>query len=579
MEFADYLAMLRRRWRLIALGLIVCLAGAEVSTYLQTPKYRTSTRLLVSATAAESAIDEITKRQLASQRAVAYAQYATTGPAVAAATQEARVSSGVSVAATASGSSPFLIITTTSSNARAAAAVANAYLTVLPKVVTSLDQNPSSSALPQLSILEAAGVPSAPSSPKPRTNLLIGAVLGLLVGFASALLRESLDSTIRRSSDLERVAEVDLLGVISKEYGDERLIAVTRPRSRRTEAYRQVRTNLEFTGPEGMPRSIVVTSAAPGEGKSTLAANLAVIASHAGKEVVVVDADLRRPTLANLFQVRESPGLTDVLSGRVDLDEVLQSFDGERLTILPSGALPRSPSELLGSTAMLEVIKRLEQRFDLVIIDTAPVLPVTDALVIAVNVGGVVIVARLAETTRSSLRRTVSLIKNINARVLGVVANGAIEEEDKRYGYGYGYLSDRKAEKEDLVPVAHLKAASRRSDLGSDNQVVDSATAPPPAELPLEVTVGGSRDEPPSATSPSEGQSAQETIPSDASDNVGAPPVAPGPVERLSPSSRPTEDSTPGPVNDAATPSPLSADGARQVLPDLPRREHWFRRQ
>ena len=464
MEFADYLVVVRRRWRLLALALIVCVAGAEASTYLQTPRFRTSTRLLVSASSSESAIDEITKRQLASQRAVAYAQYATTGPAVAAAVAEARATTGVSVSATASATSPFLVIVTTSANAKAAADVANAYLVVLPRVVTALDQNPVNTALPKLSVLEAAGIPSTPFAPKPRTNLIIGFTLGLLLGLAAALLRESLDSTIRKSTDLEKIAEIDLLGVVVKEYGDERLIAVTRPRCRRTEAYRQVRTNLEFTGPAGLPNSIVVTSATPGEGKTTLAANLAVIVSHAGKEVVVVDADLRRPTIAQVFQLDQGPGLTDVLTGKMTLDEVMRPLEGERLTVLPSGALPRSPSELLGSEAMLEVIRELENRFDFVIIDTAPVLPVTDALVIAVNTGGVVLVARLAETSRSALRRAISLVNNIDARLLGVVANGAVEEEDKRYGYGYGYLSDRKAEREDLTPIPHIRAAGRRND-------------------------------------------------------------------------------------------------------------------
>lgn len=469
MEFAEYLAMLRRRWRLVVIGILICLAGAEIATTLKTRTYRTSTRLLVSATAPESAIDEITKRQLSSQRAAAYAQYATTGPAVAAAVKEADVTVPVSVSATATGTSPFLVIITTSQSAQAAADVANAYYRILPTVVTSLDQNPVGTALPKLSPLETAGVPSSPFSPKPRTNLLVGLSLGVILGFAAALLRETLDSTIRRSTDLERLIEVDLLGVVSKEYGDERLIAVTRPRSRRTEAYRQVRTNLEFTSAEGAPRSIVVTSAAPGEGKTTLAANLAVISSHAGKQVVLVDADLRRPTIADVFQVASSPGLTDVLSGKASLEAVLQPLDGERITILPSGTLPRYPSELLGSTAMLELIRELESRFDIVIIDSAPVMPVTDALVIGVNVGGVVLVTRLAVTTRSALRSTLRSLKNVNARVLGVVANGAVEEDDKRYGYGYGYLSDRKADKEDLVPVSHLKAAARRDDRDLDS--------------------------------------------------------------------------------------------------------------
>lgn len=463
MEFADYLALLRRRWWLVALAVVVCLLGAGAATFLQTPKYRTGTRLLVSASSSETAIDEITKRQLSSQRAVAYAQYASTRPAITAAVEASGAQGLPEVTAVADSSSPFLTITVTSPDAQAAAAVANAYVDVLPRVVTQLDQAPSGTQLPQLSVLEGAAVPAQPFSPRPARNLLVALVLGLVLGFAAALLRETLDKTIRRSSDVEGLTGVTLLGVVPREYGDERLIAMTRPRSRRTEAYRQVRTNLEFSGPGGMPSSLVVTSAAPGEGKSTLAANLAVIASHAGKRVLLVDADLRRPTIATVMGVQPEPGLSDVLTGRATLEQVLQPVDeSERLFVMASGPLPQSPSELLGSSAMVELIGALESRFDVVLFDSPPVLPVTDALLIGVNVGGVVVVARLAQTTTTALRRSLELVGNVKATVLGVVANGAVEEDDKRYGYGYGYLDKNKSATKDLLPVDHIEAGGRR---------------------------------------------------------------------------------------------------------------------
>lgn len=496
MEFADYLALLRRRWWLVALALVVCIAGSVVSTVTATKQYRTSARLLVSASSSESAIDEITKRQLSSQRAVAYAQYASTRPAVDAAVQAAGVTTTPSVTASADSSSPFLTITATSTDAAAAAAVANAYVQVLPEVVTRLDQAPAGTTLPQLSVLEPAATPRSPFTPRPVRNLLVGLVLGLVLGLAAALLRETLDTTIRRSSDLERVSEASLLGVVPREYGEDRLIAVTRPRSRRTEAYRQIRTALEFSGPAGMPRSIVVTSAAPGEGKSTLAANLAFIASLAGKDVVLVDADLRRPVLADVMGVAATPGLSDVLTGSVDLEDALQPIPGERVTVLASGTLPRSPSELLGAPAMRELITALEQRFDLVVIDTAPVLPVTDALVVGVNTGGVVVVARLAQTRRTALRRTVDAVHGVRAPLLGVVANGAIEEDDKGYGYGYGYLKKDRAQAEDLVPAEHIRAAplptvpepAVQADVPREPAPVEAprATAPAPVEVARE---------------------------------------------------------------------------------------------
>jgi len=460
-ELADYLRILRRRWWLVSLGIVLALAGAATATFTQTPKYKACTQILVAGSNGVNAVDEIADRQLASQRAVAYSQIATTAPAIRAATAAAGAGA-TGVSATADGTSPFLNICATAMAGHAAAAVANAYVTVLPQVVHSLEQG--SSAVPaRLTTLSPAGAPSMPFTPKPVRNLLIGLVIGVLIGVVAALVRETLDPTYRDSADIERDVEVEVFGVVPEEFSDEQLIAVTRPRSRRAEAYRHVRTNLEFAGPEGAPRSIVITSPVPGEGKTTLSTNLALIASYAGKQVCLVDADLRKPRIAQVMRVDERPGLTDVLSGSAHLESALQVLEGERLTIMASGPVPRSPSELLGSTAMAELIDQLERRFDLVIIDAPPVLPVTDALVIGVNTTGVVLVSRLRTTPRSALRRGIKAVQKVNANLLGIVANAATEPDDKRYGYGYGYLSQNPASKEDLRPVEHLRAASRRT--------------------------------------------------------------------------------------------------------------------
>jgi capsular exopolysaccharide synthesis family protein len=466
-ELADYLRVLRRRWRLIALSLVVCIAAAGAATLLQPKQYRSSTRLLVSGSSSVSAIDEISRRELANQRAVAYAQIAGTGPAVAEAVKESGAKTYPTIRASADGTSPFITILAIGSNAQDVASVANIYVSVLPKVVTELDKAPSA-APPTLSVLEAAGVPSSPSSPRPVRNVLAALVIGAVLGVASALVREAIDARIRDSAEIERFTDVGVLGVVPKEYGDEELISVTRPRSRRAESYRQIRTNLEFTSPEGAPRSLVVTSAGPSEGKTTVATNLAVIASHTGKNVVIVDADLRKPRVHEVFRLPAQPGLTDVLSGTLPLDSVLQRLEGERLTIVASGPQASAPSELLGSAAMVELIQQLEQRFDFVIIDSPPVLPVTDALVLGVNTGGVVVVTRLGVTKRNALRRTIEAVHRVRARVLGVVGNAAVEHEEKRYGYGagygYGYLHSSPARAEDLRPVDRLRPGGRRSD-------------------------------------------------------------------------------------------------------------------
>jgi capsular exopolysaccharide synthesis family protein len=470
-ELTEYLRVLRRRWWLVALGLLVCVGAAAAATFTQAPRYRASTRLLVSGSSSVSAIDEISRRQLADQRAVAYSQIASTGPAIQAAVQAAGVKTGVSVVASADTTSPFIRIAVTGRSSHDVAAVANVYVTTLPTVVTRLDQTPSA-APPELSVLEAASIPTTPASPKPKRNLLVGLVAGIILGVAAALIREAMDPRLRDSAEIERATEVGVLGVVPREFADEELTALTRPRSQRSEAYRQIRTNLEFTGAEGAPRSFVITSAGPGEGKTTVAANVALIESHTGKSVVIVDADLRKPRVHELYQVPDRPGLTDVLAGRISLEDGLQRLEGETLSILTSGPRPTSPSELLGSSAMVELIQELERRFDLVVIDTPPVLPVTDALVLAVNTGGAVIVTRLGNTSRTALRRAVQAVAKVHATILGVVGNAAIEQEERHYGYGYGYgyghgyLQATPANTEDLRPAEHLRPAGRRPGNG-----------------------------------------------------------------------------------------------------------------
>ena len=473
MELADYLRTLRRRWWLVALALVVCIAGAALATYVQDPTYRASARLLVSGASSTSAIDEISRRQLATERAVAYAQIASTGPAVSAAVIRAGAT-GASVEATADGDSPFLSVIVTAGTAEDAQAVANAYVRTLPRVIIELEQSPSATP-PTLSLIEPAGLPSSPHSPRPIRNLLIGGVLGLVLGVAIALLRETLDVTIRSSAEVERVTGAPVIGTVPQEFSNERLPALTRPQSGRSEAYRHVRTNLEFTGPEGAPRSIVVTSAGSGDGKTTLSTNLAVIASRAGKSVVIVDADLRKPMVATAMGVKQEPGLSDVLSGSIALDDALQPVSDELMTILPSGRVPRSPSELLGSTAMVELLDELERRYDMVIVDTPPVLPVTDALLVGVHVAGVVVVTRVGETTRGGIKRAVEAVRKVNAKVLGIVVNAAAEPEDKTYGYGYGYVDKRRADAADMRPTEHVRAASRRQTNNGARRVTDTS--------------------------------------------------------------------------------------------------------
>jgi capsular exopolysaccharide synthesis family protein len=228
-----------------------------------------------------------------------------------------------------------------------------------------------------------------------------------------------------------------------------------------------------------MPASVAITSPGPGEGKSSLAANLAVMAAHAGRDVVIVDADLRKPSMAAYFGVQTGGGLTEVLSGQWTLDGALVPI-AERLTLLPSGSLPSFPGELVGSAAMVRTIEELERRYDLVIIDTPPVLPVSDALVIGVHVGGVIVVARMAETRRASLRRAVDAVRKVNAVLLGVVGNAVVRHEEKAYGnsYGYGYGYGGPSVRESAEPPIVAPAGARRQDARPEAKRGRRAAAP-----------------------------------------------------------------------------------------------------
>lgn len=448
MDLIGYLRLLRRRWWIILLAIVVCLGSAIGATRLEHPRYTASTRVLVSGSSSIGAGDEMTRRSLANQRAVVFSQIVTADPVINAAVAAAAAQQpgagidlgGVVASASASGSNPFLTISVTARSAAAAKAVADSYPTVLPTQLAALDQVPSAiEAL--LTVVTPAALPTSPSSPQLRRNALIGLVLGIVLGIAAALMRELLDTRLRDSDEVRRLIRTPILGVIPREFPDELLPAATRPHSRRSEAYRGVRTNLELAAGDTPPRSFAVISPGQGEGKSSTAANLALLYSRAGKRVAVVDADLRKPRIAQYFNADPDRGLSEVLGRTARLSDVLQPVSGESITVLTSGPVVQNPSELIGSEAMRAVLLELRADFDVVIVDTPPVLPVTDALLVGVHTDGMVVVVRTGSTTRSALSRSIEAVERVKGRLLGVVVNASVEVEDRRYGYGPGYVS------------------------------------------------------------------------------------------------------------------------------------------
>ena len=270
--------------------------------------------------------------------------------------------------------------------------------------------------------------------------------VGLMLGVGLAFLMERLDESIKDKEDVEQaVPHLPVLGLIPKvdwkEKNVAQLVTVQHPNSQASEAYRSLRTSLQFVSLDAPITLVQVTSPNAAEGKTTTAANLAVAFARAGRRTVVVGCDLRKPRLHDFFGLSNSVGFTTILLGESTLGDALQRVEGEpNLAVISGGPPPPNPSELLASPLTGDVLVRLKEEADMVVLDAAPVLPVTDAAVLAPQVDGTILVASAGQTSRGELQRAVELLAHVNARVVGVALNGA--EGAAAYGYtygGYGY--------------------------------------------------------------------------------------------------------------------------------------------
>jgi capsular exopolysaccharide synthesis family protein len=294
--------------------------------------------------------------------------------------------------------------------------------------------------------VEVAQPPTSPSSPRPRRNTAIGAVLGLLLGLAMAFLLERLDRRIRDPKELADIFERPTLASIpvtddiaSK---DGHLPATA------AEPFRMLRANLRYFNVDQQIRSVLVTSPQPGDGKSTVAWNLAVASASAGTSTLLIEADLRRPSFAEWTRTASRLGLSGLLSHQGEIDDVIHSValdegpGGARshgLDVILSGPLPPNPDELIDSQRMREIMDDAHLRYELVVVDTPPMSAVSDAIPLMSMVSGVIVVGRLGRTTRDAARHMAHQLQNLEARTLGVVVNAV---SGRHLGYGYGYGTD-----------------------------------------------------------------------------------------------------------------------------------------
>jgi non-specific protein-tyrosine kinase len=278
-------------------------------------------------------------------------------------------------------------------------------------------------------------------------NVMMAAALGLALALGAIFLLEYLDDTIKSGDDVQRALSLPTLGAISRmtdivEPGDH-LVTLNHPRSSVSEAYRVLRTNLQFSSLGNPAASLLITSASPAEGKTTTAANLAVAMAQAGKRVILVDTDLRRPALHKMFDVSIAPGLTNLLiDPELAPEDVMVHTSMDGLFLLPSGPIPPNPAELLASPQMVKLLEQLTAQADAVICDSPPLLAVADSSILAAEVGGTLLVINSGRTRTEYCRRAKETLEKVGAHVLGVALNKMSGKEGGGYYYYYYYARD-----------------------------------------------------------------------------------------------------------------------------------------
>jgi non-specific protein-tyrosine kinase len=330
-------------------------------------------------------------------------------------------------------------------DARAQQATLNTQITTWQSTYAQLQSNLLVGVPNTLRVLEPASLPTVPVGPKLMQNVLLAALVGLVLALAAVVLIEVIDDTLKTTEDARRALSLPVLGSVARFGGNnyaDRLVYSAQENSKQAEAYRVLRTNLQFSTVGKPMKTLMITSSKPKEGKSTTAANLAIIVAQSGKRVILVDADLRRPVQHLVFELDNAQGLSSTfLDAKVSIDRFLKPVTTDSLSVLPSGPVPHNPSELLDSARMIEVIEDLKQRADIVIFDSPPVLSVADATILASKMDGVMLVVDSGYTRRGTAKRAKEVLQSIGANLIGVVVNRAVTRAESDY-YDYSYGAD-----------------------------------------------------------------------------------------------------------------------------------------
>lgn len=450
MELRDYLRVIRRRWFLIVAITALVVAAAAALTFTATRQYQSTARLFVTTQQSDTASDSYQGSLFSAQRVTSYADLVKSRELAETVVRDLNLSESPEtlsdqVTASVVPETVNLEISVTDPDPAMAQSLTQAYAQGLVDLVKKLETPEGQTRAPiKATIVDRATLPDTPVSPKPTRNLALGLVLGLLLGVGVALLRDLLDTTVKTTDDLAAATAAPVLGTIPFDTSARERALVTSLESHapRVEAFRVLRTNLQFVDIDSTDKVFVVTSALPEEGKTSTSLNLAITLAQAGNRTLLVEADLRRPKAVAALNLDSAIGVTTVLLGRVTVQDAIQKHPGTDLHVLASGAIPPNPAELLQSNSMHDLLKQVRSEYDVVVVDAPPLLPVTDAALLAAHADGTLLVARWGKTTREQLAQAVDRLRQVDTEPVGVVLNmtpGRGRAASGAYGYGYGY--------------------------------------------------------------------------------------------------------------------------------------------
>lgn len=445
MNLQDFAKLLRLRWIIVCATIAFAVLASIAFNLLTTPMYQASTRLFVSTSAGTSLSDLYQGNRLSQERVLSYTELLM-GETLAQRTAD-KLGIDMSAAdlrkevkATAKPDTVLIDVAVLDESPVRARDIANALSDEFVTLASELE-TPRGGSNPDARVVveQRATIPDRPVVPQTWRNIAAGFALGLFLGIGLAVLRDRFDHGVKDRESVEAITKVGLVGSIplDKERRREPAITFDSDNSSFAEAFRKLRTNLQFLQVDNPPRLIVVSSSFPNEGKTTTSINLALALAETEHNVVIVDGDMRRPMLDKYLGLVGPVGFSSVLSGAIPLSDALQKTKFPRLTALTAGVVPPNPSELLGSLAAQKVLNELRGQFDYVIVDSSPLLAVTDAAILAANSDGVLIMARYGQTKREQLAHAIRNLQDVGASLVGAVLTMTPPRGGQDYSYNY----------------------------------------------------------------------------------------------------------------------------------------------